>query len=159
MSVLELAGLPHLRRLNLFRVPRITDNAVFFLAEHTSTLERLNVSHCDGLSLDAIHLLINKLGRLQRLAVTGIPSLERPGIKRFSDRPPTVRSSSLAWHTTNDADVWQGDALDGDSFRVFSRGNIRNLCKFLDKEVERMREAEVRNILFIPRSDDELDLY
>lgn len=92
MSVLELAGLPHLRRLNLFRVRRITDNAVFFIAEHTTGLERLNLSYCDGLSLDAIHLLMQKLGRLQRLTVTGVSSLERLGIKRFSDRCPAVRS-------------------------------------------------------------------
>lgn len=42
---------------------------------------------------------------------------------------------------------------------MFIGGNIKALCKFLDKELDRKREAEMRNILFVPRSDDELDLY
>jgi F-box and leucine-rich repeat protein GRR1 len=88
MSVLELAGLPYLQRLNLVHVRNMTDNAIFFIAEHTATMERLHLSHCDRISLEAIHLLTRKLGHLQRLTATGVPALYRPGIRRFSDKPP-----------------------------------------------------------------------
>jgi len=33
------------------------------------------------------------------------------------------------------------------------------LGAFLDKEIEREREAEARNIVFMPRADDAKDLY
>jgi F-box and leucine-rich repeat protein GRR1 len=90
MSVLELAGLPYLRRLNLVQVRKITDNALFFIAEHTATMERLHLSHCANLSLDAVHLLMKELERLQHITLTGVPALYRPGIKRFSEPPPPV---------------------------------------------------------------------
>lgn len=44
-------------------------------------------------------------------------------------------------------------------FRVFANEKIRLLRAFLDKEVERQREAEAQNIVFVPRADDEKDLY
>jgi len=79
LAVLELATLPSLRRLSLVQLRKLTDNAVFFLAEHTPTLERLHLSHCDGLSLDSIHHAIRKLPELAHLSATGIPALARPG--------------------------------------------------------------------------------
>lgn len=91
MSVFEFAGLKGLRRLSLVRVHKLTDIAIFSLAEHATALERLHLSYCDRLSLDAIHLLLRKLEYLQHLTATGVPSLRRKGIHRFSDTPPTVR--------------------------------------------------------------------
>jgi len=90
LAVLELATLPSLRRLSLVQLRKLTDNAVFFLAEHTPTLERLHLSHCDGLSLDSIHHAIRKLPELVHLSATGVPALERPGVERFSERPSQV---------------------------------------------------------------------
>ncbi|THV08382.1 RNI-like protein [Dendrothele bispora CBS 962.96] len=142
MSVFELSGLQGLRRLSLVRVQKLTDIAVFSLAEHATALERLYVSYCDHFSLDAIHLLLKKLSRLQHLAATGVPSLKRKGVQRFSDEPPP------------DSDPDQRAA-----YRVFSGGNVDGLRKFLNKEEQRRREAEARNIPFRPRSDDKLDLY
>src|SRR5258708_3380291 len=85
LAVLELATLPSLRRLSLVQLRKLTDNSVFFLAEHTPTLERLHLSQCDGLSLDSIHHVIRKLPELVHLSATGIPALTRPGVERFSE--------------------------------------------------------------------------
>lgn len=46
-----------------------------------------------------------------------------------------------------------------DLFRVFANEKIGLLCGFLDKEMGRQREAEARNIIFVPRADDVKDLY
>jgi len=91
MSVFELAGLSSLRRLSLVRVHKLTDIAIFALAEHATLLERLHLSYCDRLSLDSVHLLLKKLAQLQHLTATGVPSFKRKGVHRFSDPPPTVR--------------------------------------------------------------------
>lgn len=90
MSVFELAGLQSIQRLSLVRVQKLTDIGLFSLAEHATKLERLHLSYCDHLSLDAIHLLLRKLDRLQHLSATGIPSLKRQGIQRFSAPAPEV---------------------------------------------------------------------
>ncbi|EAU84369.2 SCF E3 ubiquitin ligase complex F-box protein grrA [Coprinopsis cinerea okayama7 len=123
MSVFELAGLGRLRRLSLVRVHKITDIAIFTLAEHATHLERLHLSFCDGLSLDAIHLLLQKLGNLQHLTATGIPSIRRKGVERFSELPPP------------NCDPDQRAA-----FRVFTGDKVVALRKFLDKEERRRRE-------------------
>lgn len=142
LAVLELATLPLLRRLSLVRLRKLTDNAVFFLAEHTPTLERLHLSHCDGLSLDSMHHVIRKLPELVHLSATGIPALTRPGVERFSERPPHDSPPD-----------------NQELFRVFTNEKIGLLRAFLDKEMERQREAETRNIIFVPRADDAKELY
>lgn len=91
MSVFCLAELRGIRRLSLVRVHKLTDIALFALAEHALDLERLNLSYCDRLTLDAAHLLLKRLLRLQNLSVTGIPSFKRKGVHRFSDPAPAVR--------------------------------------------------------------------
>ncbi|KAF9481822.1 RNI-like protein [Pholiota conissans] len=96
MSVFELAGLSSLRRLSLVRVHKITDIGLYALAEHATELERLHLSYCDRLSLDAVHLLLQKLVRLQHLTATGIPSFRRKGVHRFSEPTPAV-SSHQSW--------------------------------------------------------------
>ena len=90
MSIFELAGLKSLQRLSLVRVQKLTDIGLFSLAEHARKLERLHLSYCDHLSLDAIHLLLGKLDRLQHLSATGIPAIKRQGIQRFSAPAPEV---------------------------------------------------------------------
>ncbi|CAK5262968.1 unnamed protein product, partial [Mycena citricolor] len=92
MSVFCLAELGSIRRLSLVRLHRLTDIAVFSLAEHALDLERLNLSYCDRLTVQAVHLLTKRLLKLQHLSATGIPSLiDRPGLHRFSDACPPVR--------------------------------------------------------------------
>ncbi|KAF8914187.1 hypothetical protein CPB84DRAFT_1811580 [Gymnopilus junonius] len=126
LSVFELASLSSLRRLSLVRVHKLTDIGIFSLAEHAIGLERLHLSYCDHLSLDAIHALLRRLERLQHLSATGIPSFRRTGVNRFSEPTPA---------------------------------NVARLRRFLDKEDKRRREAEARNVPFIMRSDDKMDLY
>ncbi|KAH7887608.1 hypothetical protein F5I97DRAFT_1804868 [Phlebopus sp. FC_14] len=142
MSVFELAGLQRLHRLVLVRVPKLTDNAIYFLADHTPSLERLHLSYCDRISLKALHHLIRNNPNLNHLTATGIPAARRTGLSRFSDPPP--------------------ETLDADQrsvFRVFSGRNVAGLCKFLDKEKVRRQQAEAENIPFVARSDDKMELY
>ncbi|KAK0206390.1 hypothetical protein DFS33DRAFT_1314407 [Desarmillaria ectypa] len=142
MAVFELASINSLRRLSLIRVHKLTDIAIFALAEHAIALERLHLCYCDRLSLDAIHLLLKKLDHLQHLTVTGIPSFQRRGVHRFSDPPP------VSYNVDQQA-----------AFLVFDGISVGNLRRFLNKEEIRRREAEARNIPFTPRSDDKIDLY
>ncbi|KAJ7044506.1 hypothetical protein C8F04DRAFT_1068590 [Mycena alexandri] len=142
MSVFCLAELRGIRRLSLVRVHKLTDIAVFALAEHAVDLERLNLSYCDRLTLEATHLLLRRLVRLQNLSATGIPSFTRKGVHRFADPAP--------------ADY---DADQQAAYHVFSGEGVSGLRKFLNKEEERWRESEKRNIPFAARSDDGLDLY
>ena len=96
MSVFELAGLPGLRRLSLVRVHKLTDIGLYSLAEHATELERLHLSYCDSLSLDAAHLMLRKLTRLQHLTATGVPAFRRKGIQRFSEPTPAVSCACLS---------------------------------------------------------------
>ncbi|TRM67643.1 hypothetical protein BD626DRAFT_554717 [Schizophyllum amplum] len=141
LSVFELAALK-IRRLSLVRVHKLTDIAIFALAEHAQTLERLHLSYCDRISLDAIHLLLKRIPGLQHLTATGVPACRRKGVQRFSDRAP---------------EDWDKDQQA--AYRVFNHENVAALRRFLDKEQARMREAEEKNIIFKPREDDKLDLY
>ena len=97
MAVLELAGLANLRMLSLVRVHKLTDIAVYALAEQAKVLETLQISYCDGISLDAAHLFLKKVGTLRHLAATGVPSFRRKGTKRFSDPPPKVSGNIVLW--------------------------------------------------------------
>ncbi|KAI6047454.1 RNI-like protein [Pisolithus marmoratus] len=142
LAVMELAGLQKLNRLVLVRVPKVTDNAIYFLGDHTPTLERLHLSYCDRVSLKSLHHLIRRSRRLEHLTITGVPAARRKGLGRFSDPPP---------------ERWPEDQKA--VFRVFSGENIGKLCQFLDKEKIRRRQAEAQNIPFVARSDDRTDLY
>ncbi|KAF8663384.1 hypothetical protein AX16_000959 [Volvariella volvacea WC 439] len=142
MSIFELAGLPSLRRLRLSQLHKLTDLAVYALAEHALGLERLNLSYCDRITLEAVHRLLDRSVNLHHLTATGVPSFRRKGVDRFSEPPPS------------NYDLGQKAA-----HRVFNGANVVALRKFLDKEESRRREAELKNILFVARSDDKLDLY
>ncbi|KIJ70112.1 hypothetical protein HYDPIDRAFT_78880 [Hydnomerulius pinastri MD-312] len=96
MSVFELAALQHLHRLVLVRVPKLTDNAIYNLADHTPSLERLHLSYCDRISLKSLHHLLRNVPNLHYLTATGIPAARRTGLSRFSDPPPEVRPFLMA---------------------------------------------------------------
>ncbi|TFK55527.1 RNI-like protein [Heliocybe sulcata] len=140
LGVSELASLPNIRRLNLIGLRKITDNALFFIAELNSSLERLYLSHCDRITLESVHVLLTRLGSLRHLTATGIPAFKRRGVSRFSEKAPPGFSEQ-------------------NTFFVFSGENVRNLRRFLDKERKRRRDAEEKCIPFTPRSDDAMDLY
>ncbi|KAF7332041.1 Carbohydrate esterase family 9 protein [Mycena kentingensis (nom. inval.)] len=142
MSVFCLAELRYIRRLSLVRIHRMTDIAIFAIAEHALDLERLNLSYCDKLSLDAVHLLLKRLVRLQNFSATGIPAFRRTGVQRFVDPAPL-----------------DYDAEQAASYHVFTGDNVGALRRFLTKEETRRRECEAKNIPFTERSDDGTQLY
>lgn len=95
MSVFELACLTKLKRLNLAGVSQLTDMAIYSLVESPAApqIERLHVSYCPLISIDSIHVLVRKLPKLQRLAVSGIPAFLKPSFQQLSDPAPAVRFS------------------------------------------------------------------
>lgn len=161
LAVLELATLPSLRRLSLVQLRKLTDNAVYFLSEHSKQLERLHLSHCDALSLDSIFHVISKLPGLVHLSATGIPALTRLGVERFSERPPQVsdRDSPRVSKQQMLNSMQNSPPSNQELFRVFTGKNIKLLHGFLAKEMDRARESEARNLIFVPRGDDAKDLY
>ncbi|KZP00247.1 RNI-like protein [Calocera viscosa TUFC12733] len=88
MSVFELAQLPKLRRIGLVRVTNLTDNALFALGDRHHTLERIHLSYCEGISVQAVHFLLQRLGRLTHLSLTGVPAFRRPELQQFCRSPP-----------------------------------------------------------------------
>ncbi|KAI0722635.1 RNI-like protein [Earliella scabrosa] len=142
LAVLEIASLPRLERLGAGGLPRLTDHAAFFVAEHAFELEQLHLSYCPRLSLEGVRAVLRRLTKLEQLSLSGVPAMRRRGVRRFSERPPETHDEGT-----------QG------AYRVFRAGNIRALRAFLDKEEWRKREAERLNILFEPRGDDSKDLY
>lgn len=89
LSVLEIALLSNLRRLYMSGLSKITDVSIQFLAEHTLGLTHLYVSGCNHVSLDAVHVVLRRLLRLERLGAS-IPAMARIGAERFTDPEPPV---------------------------------------------------------------------
>ena len=87
LAVLELATLPRLTRLAAAGLPRLTDHAAFFLAEHAPGLAYLHLSFCVRLTLDGVQTLLRRLTKLEHLSLSGVPAMRRRGISRFSDAP------------------------------------------------------------------------
>jgi F-box and leucine-rich repeat protein GRR1 len=90
MSIVELSGLPNLRRLSIVRVHKVTDLALYNLGEHATGLERLLLSYCDKLTMEGFHFLLKRLERLEHVVASGIPALKRIGVERFSKTAPPV---------------------------------------------------------------------
>jgi len=90
LSVFELASLSKLRRVGLVRLPNLTDNAIFALSEKHSGLERIHLSYCEGISVGAIHFLLQRLPKLTHLSLTGIPQFRRKDLRHFCRSPPRV---------------------------------------------------------------------
>ena len=91
VSVFELAHLSRLKRIGLVRVTAITDEAVIALMER-KTLERIHLSYCEHLSIEAINLLLQSLKNLTHLSLTGVPAFRRSDLQAFCRPPPTVRT-------------------------------------------------------------------
>ncbi|KAM0745617.1 RNI-like protein [Meredithblackwellia eburnea MCA 4105] len=89
MAVFELAAyLPRLKRIGLVRVNALTDAAIYALFSRTS-LERIHLSYCENLSVQAIHELLQALQKLTHLSLTGVPSFRRADLQKFCRPPPT----------------------------------------------------------------------
>ena len=92
MSVFELTSLTSLKRLSLTGLQKITDIAIYTIAEHAVELERLHLSYCGSISLDGIRTLLNRSQKLQQVVLTGVPSFQIEGVEQFSEPPSAVRS-------------------------------------------------------------------
>ncbi|KAI0722349.1 RNI-like protein [Cerioporus squamosus] len=142
LAILELASQPRLERLAAAGLPKLTEQAAFFLAEHAFELEQLHLSYCPRLTLDGVRTMLRRLTKLANVGLSGVPAMRRMGVRRFSEKAPEGHNEGK-----------QG------VYRVFQGGNIRKLSEFLEKEEWRKREAERLNILFSPRGDDSRELY
>ena len=94
ISILELGHLSGLHRLYISGLPKATDISLQFLAEHTPDLTHLHISGCNQFSLDAVHLILRRLTKLERLSACVQP-MYRIGIDRFSEPEPHVRGTSF----------------------------------------------------------------
>ena len=76
--MLEVASLPRLEHLGATGLPRLTDQAAFFLAEHAFELEQLHLSYCVRLSLDGVRAVLR---RLTKLGMTGLTMMTLVEVK------------------------------------------------------------------------------
>lgn len=90
LSVFELSNLPKLRRIGLVRVSNLTDDGVIALTARANTLERIHLSYCENITLRAINHLLNRLGKLTHLSLTGIPAFRRPDLQKYCRSAPRV---------------------------------------------------------------------
>ncbi|KAA1466771.1 hypothetical protein DENSPDRAFT_767762 [Dentipellis sp. KUC8613] len=88
VSVCALANLSKLHRLGLVRVPNLTDEAVYTLAERCGTLRRVYLSYCVMVSVRAVHVLLQRLPKLECLALSGVPAFRSWGLRKLSRELP-----------------------------------------------------------------------
>ncbi|EAU84388.2 SCF E3 ubiquitin ligase complex F-box protein grrA [Coprinopsis cinerea okayama7 len=114
VSVAALSSLTKLRRIGLVRVEKLTDEAMYSLAERHETLERIHLSHCTQISAEAIYFLLSRLLKLTHLSLSGIPGIMEHNVHGFSrEAPPDLNSVQLQ------------------QFRVFSKEGIPELRNHL----------------------------
>lgn len=75
------------------QVTNLSDDAVFALAERKS-LERIHLSYCDRISVQAVHFLLQGLHHLTHLSLTGVPAFRQPELQTFCRPPPRVSTGS-----------------------------------------------------------------
>ncbi|CED84083.1 Leucine rich repeat proteins, some proteins contain F-box [Phaffia rhodozyma] len=107
MSVIELSQLTKLRRIGLVRVAKLTDQAIHALVERPSSLERIHLSYCEEISVEAIYYLLRNLPRLTHLSLTGVPSFRKADLQRFRRPPPADFNS----HQRAAFCVYSGDGV------------------------------------------------
>ncbi|RKP08554.1 hypothetical protein THASP1DRAFT_11512, partial [Thamnocephalis sphaerospora] len=90
-SVEALARLPRLRRLGLVRCLSVTDAGIMALAltgGAATVLERIHLSYCINLTVNAVRHLMNACPNLAHLSVTGVPDFQHKEIQVFCREPP-----------------------------------------------------------------------
>lgn len=73
-----------------FQVINLTDEGVHALVERHSSLERIHLSYCEQVSVNAIKFLLNRLLRLTHLSLTGVTSFKTPELQQFCRPAPPV---------------------------------------------------------------------
>jgi F-box and leucine-rich repeat protein GRR1 len=72
-------------------VANLTDHAIHALVERPSSLERIHLSYCVNISIEAIHYLLQRLRNLTHLSLTGVPAFQSRDLQKFCRQPPKVR--------------------------------------------------------------------
>jgi F-box and leucine-rich repeat protein GRR1 len=119
LSVIELSKhLPTLKRIGLVKCILITDAAIQSLTTHarvSSSIERIHLSYCTRLSVNAIAGLLSRCHKLIHLSLTHVPSFLRDDLQQFC-RPPPKDFTEVQRH----------------AFCVYSGVGVQNLKHYLD---------------------------
>lgn len=75
---------------------KITDEAIRALAERHDSLERIHLSYCDKVSVDAVTYLLNNLMSLTHLSLTGVSAFKKSELQQFCRPVPSVSSAYQA---------------------------------------------------------------
>lgn len=67
----------------------LTDQAIYALFARPS-LERIHLSYCENVTVQAIHDLLQHLPRLTHLSLTGVPAFRRTDLQTWCRTPPRV---------------------------------------------------------------------
>lgn len=117
-TLIELSGLPRLKRIGLVKCTLITDSGINHLVRlrgDKDCLERVHLSYCTNLTVGPIYYLLKSCPRLTHLSLTGISAFLREEFTRFCREPPP--------------DFTQNQKL---SFCVFSGNGVVKLRNHLD---------------------------
>lgn len=90
-SIKDIAALPRLRRVGLVKCQSITDEGIAAFSDRPASdnsIERIHLSYCNQISLQAVTALVKNCGRLTHLSLTGVPAFMRQDLTRFSRDPP-----------------------------------------------------------------------
>lgn len=90
-TVIALASLPKLKRIGLVKCTRITNRAIMALTRNARTsfsLERIHLSYCDQLTVQAISVLVIHCKRLTHLSLSFVPAFQHQEFQQFCRPPP-----------------------------------------------------------------------
>ncbi|KAF3988694.1 hypothetical protein FT663_03926 [Candidozyma haemuli var. vulneris] len=90
-TLIELSGLPKLRRIGLVKCNLISDSGIMELVRRRGDqdcLERVHLSYCTNLTIGPIYLLLKNCPRLTHLSLTGISAFLRREITQYCRDPP-----------------------------------------------------------------------
>ncbi|KAI8373510.1 hypothetical protein EDC96DRAFT_605741 [Choanephora cucurbitarum] len=97
-SVAALAGLPKLKRIGLVKCHRVTNRAIFALTRYARTsisLERIHLSYCEQLTVQAIAVLVLHCRHLTHLSLSFVPAFQHEEFQQFCRPPPKEYSAEL----------------------------------------------------------------
>ncbi|KAK0568698.1 SCF ubiquitin ligase complex subunit [Tilletia horrida] len=125
-AIFEIAThLPRLRRIGLVKVNNLTDEGIRRLVERHTCLERIHLSYCENITVDAIFRLLTKLHKLTHLSLTGVTSFRNEELQQFCRQPPENYSEQQRAN-----------------FCVYSGGGVRELRNYL-QELQIQFQADV----------------
>lgn len=128
VSIKDIAALPRLRRVGLVKCQSVTDEGIAAFTNRPvsdNSIERIHLSYCNQISLQAVTTLVKNCERLTHLSLTGVPSFMRQDLFRFCREPPPE-------FTQHQQQV----------FCVYSGQGVKKLRKYLiNLEAERRRVA------------------